>query len=278
MIYLRPDFRFALGDHGDPFEAVMALQGEVIRERNGRRTLRFELDGRGYFLKAHFGVGWIEILKNLSQLRLPVVGARNEWQAIKHLQSLGVATTPLVGYGIRGINPASLRSFVITEALPNTTTLAVFCEPWEQQPPRSREELLSKRALIRSVAEVARRIHENGLNHRDFYLCHLRLGMASGGGAMTPEHPRLYLMDLHRAQVRGMTPRRWIIKDIGSLYFSAMGINLSRRDLFRFMRHYRNKPLRRILQREKPFWQAVQRRAYGLYRPYYGKEPPSVGC
>lgn len=35
----------------DPFEAVEALQGKVYRELEGRRTLRTEVDGRGYFVK-----------------------------------------------------------------------------------------------------------------------------------------------------------------------------------------------------------------------------------
>ena len=61
----------------DPFAAVEALQGEVFRELEARRTLRTEVAGRGYFVKIHRGVGWGEILKNLMCLRLPVLGAGN---------------------------------------------------------------------------------------------------------------------------------------------------------------------------------------------------------
>lgn len=62
----------------DPFEAVEALRGEVFRELEARRTLRTEVDGRGYFVKIHRGVGWAEIVKNLVCLRAPVLGAGNE--------------------------------------------------------------------------------------------------------------------------------------------------------------------------------------------------------
>jgi heptose I phosphotransferase len=41
------------------------LQGEVFRELEGRRTLRTEVAGRGYFVKIHRGAGWAEIVKNL---------------------------------------------------------------------------------------------------------------------------------------------------------------------------------------------------------------------
>jgi heptose I phosphotransferase len=34
---------------------------------------------------------------------------------------------PLAGYGKRGINPAKIQSFVITEELTNTASLEDFC-------------------------------------------------------------------------------------------------------------------------------------------------------
>ncbi|NQD81256.1 lipopolysaccharide core heptose(I) kinase RfaP, partial [Pseudomonas sp. CrR14] len=66
----------------DAFEEVERLQGQVYRELEGRRTLRTEVDGKGYFVKIHRGIGWAEIVKNLSTARLPVLGAGQEWKAI----------------------------------------------------------------------------------------------------------------------------------------------------------------------------------------------------
>ena len=62
----------------DPFVAVEALQGEVFRELEARRTLRTEVDGKGYFVKIHRGIGWAEIAKNLLTAKLPVLGAGQE--------------------------------------------------------------------------------------------------------------------------------------------------------------------------------------------------------
>uniref|UniRef100_A0A1I7YB18 DUF885 domain-containing protein n=1 Tax=Steinernema glaseri TaxID=37863 RepID=A0A1I7YB18_9BILA len=67
----------------DAFDAVEALQGEVYRELEGRRTLRTEVEGNGYFVKIHRGIGWGEIFKNLFTAKLPVLGAGQEWQAIQ---------------------------------------------------------------------------------------------------------------------------------------------------------------------------------------------------
>ena len=69
----------------DAFVEVEGLSGEVYRELEGRRTLRTEVDGRGYFVKIHRGIGWGEIAKNLATAKLPVLGAGKEWDAIERL-------------------------------------------------------------------------------------------------------------------------------------------------------------------------------------------------
>ena len=43
------------------------------------------------------------------------------------------------------------------------------------------------------------------------------------------EKMRLYLIDLHRMQLRRKTPSRWIVKDIAGLYYSSMDIGLTKR-------------------------------------------------
>lgn len=248
--------RAAFGDDAC-FERIMALEGEVFRAQAARKTIRFTRAGKMYFAKLHNGVGWGEIIKNLAQLRLPVVGARNEWRAIWRLHELGVDTLKLVGYGSLGWNPARRQSFVITEELKGTVSLEDVCGNWRICPP----PMAIKRALIRKVAAIARRLHENGVNHRDFYLCHFLL---DNSRQASPE--RLYLIDLHRVQLRAKTPERWVIKDLGGLYFSAMDIGLSQRDLLRFMKAYQGQPLRRILSAKLPFWMKVEDRALRLYR------------
>ena len=112
-----------------------------------------------YFLKVHYGVGWCGILKNLLQSKVLVLGARNEWRAIQRLQTLGVETMNLVGYGERGMNPARRQSFVITDALENMIILADFCAGWAANPPRSGAALALKRTLIRRAAEISGRLH-----------------------------------------------------------------------------------------------------------------------
>ncbi len=248
----------------DPYQAVEALQGQVYRELAGRRTLCTEIKGEVYFVKIHRGVGWGEIFKNLLTLRLPVLGARNEWRAIRRLEGLGVATMQAVAYGERGHNPARQHSFIITRALIPSISLEDFCREWPQHPPAP----ALKRALVQRVADMARRMHEGGMNHRDLYLCHFLLHTQP---APTATDFRLSLIDLHRAQIRRHTPRRWRDKDLAALAFSALGIGLTRRDILRFLQAYFPGPLRDTLQRERALLQFLQRESARLKLRYERK-------
>lgn len=263
LLFINEPFR-SLWSGRDPFVSVESLQGEVFRELEARRTLRTEVDGRGYFVKIHRGVGWREILKNLVSFRLPVLGAGNEWRAIKRLAELGVDTMHGVAFGQRGRNPATQHSFIVTEELAPTVSLEDFCRDWPVSPP----PVALKRALIRRVADMAGRMHRGGVNHRDFYICHFLLHL-------DPEPTigsfKLSLIDLHRAQVRSKTPRRWRDKDLASLYFSALDIGLTRRDCLRFLRDYFRQPLRAILRDYAALLVALEREAERLHARFVRK-------
>lgn len=251
--YITPELREALGADVS-FDMFMYMPGEVFREVASRRTVRFQAGGKSYFVKAHRGVGWLEIIKNLCTLRLPVLGAMNEWRAIRRLEALGIRAPVIAAYGKRGTSPAALDSFLVTEDAGPVVSLEEYCAQWRHDPPAFRE----KQDLLREVALISKSLHEGGVNHRDYYLCHF-LRPLSG-----PDR-RLVLIDLHRAQVRRTVPRRWLVKDVGGLYFSAMDIGLTRRDLLRFLKTYRGRPLRRVLADEESFWTDVIKRAHQLY-------------
>lgn len=260
MIYLREDFRKAW-EGQDPFGAADRLEGEVFRSVKTRRTLRFELGGKTFFAKIHHGIGWKEIFKNLLQFKKPVLGAGNEWAALNRLKELGLDTMVPCAYGQRGKNPARQESFIITEDLVNTESLEDFCRGWTVDPP----PFALKKALIEKLAWVSRQMHTSGMNHRDYYICHFLLDVSAGRTNVDPKRLKASLIDLHRAQIRSKTPRRWIVKDVAGLHFSAMDIGLTRRDLFRFMRTYSDKPLREMLNDDATFWRDVDASAKRLY-------------
>lgn len=268
-LFLREDIA-AMWSGRDPFRAAQEQTGAIYRDKEGRRTLRFEHSGRGYFLKLHQGVGWKEIFKNLVQGRLPVLGAENEFRAIRALERLGIDTLSVAAYGRRGGNPASQLSFLITDELHDIESLEDFCKRWPLQPP----PFALKKKLIERVAHIARALHEHGINHRDFYLCHFLLeGASLPVTADNFDARKLHLMDLHRAQIRARVPQRWLIKDLGGLYYSALDIGLTRRDVLRFLRAYRQRPLHDIFAHEGALWRAVKMRAAQIYRRDFAREP-----
>jgi len=262
MIWFERHLAEAITDDEPGMKQVFAIQGEIYREPSGsaRRTLRFERSGLGYFLKLHWGVGWREIFKNLVSLRLPVLGARNEWQAIRRLEQIGVETMHLAGFGEEGWNPARRRSFVITRELRDTVSLEDYCMDWVVRPP----DPAVKWALIRRVAQMTARMHDHGMNHRDLYICHFLLHRPWA----RPQDPlHLYLIDLHRVQMRSAIPRRWRVKDLAALYFSTLHIGLGRRDLYRFIRWYMQVRLTEALRGDRAsLWQEVEQRALHLER------------
>jgi heptose I phosphotransferase len=253
----------------DAFAAVEALQGKVYRELEGRRTLRTEVDGRGYFVKIHRGIGWGEIVKNLLTAKLPVLGAGQEWAAIQRLTEVGVPTMTAVAYGERGSNPAAQHSFIVTEELAPTTDLEQLTLNWVQQPPEPR----LKRALITEVAKMTGTMHRAGVNHRDCYICHFLLHTDK---PVIADDFRLSLIDLHRAQVRSATPTRWRNKDLAGLYFSALNIGLTRRDKLRFLKAYFQRPLRDILRNEARLLAWLERKADRLLARYARKYAPGA--
>jgi UDP-glucose:(heptosyl)LPS alpha-1,3-glucosyltransferase len=249
---------------------VQKLSGSVAREFADRQTLRFELAGNAYYRKLHRGVGWREIVKNLIQLRWPILGAKNEWLALNKLRALSIPTLEPVAYGEHKKSIAKKISFIVTRELAGVVQLDHY---FQQHSIDFKEKLV----LLRKVAEIARALHSAGINHRDFYLCHFMLDLESiaqwrQGGV----EPKIYIVDLHRAQLRHEVPRRWQIKDLSGLYFSSFNLGFTRYDYLRFMRTYWQLPLRTLFATDMPLLKAIEYRAIKTYKRDFGVAPIGV--
>lgn len=244
------------------FDAMMNLEGTAFREFASRKTQRTLIEGESVFIKKHFGVGWFEIFKNLLMFRRPIVDAGREWDVLRVLYSAGIKAPRALALGISGFNPARRESFVILEDLDNMVSL----ETLALDKPPALKSVKIRRRLIQALADVVRRLHVAGINHRDLYLCHFLLpeGRLENMNA-------LHLIDFHRAQVRERIPRRWVVKDLASLSFSAWPLKLSMRDKLYFIRCYTAKPLKLSLKEDPSFWRAIDRKAIKLYNEYMSK-------
>ena len=107
----------------DPVEVVMELEGKIYRQYANRVTKEFLINNEKYFVKYHKGVGWKEIIKNFIQFKRPVLGARQEWDALNKLKACQISCPEPVAFFSKGINPAKKISFIITKSLTDTVSL-----------------------------------------------------------------------------------------------------------------------------------------------------------
>jgi lipopolysaccharide core heptose(I) kinase len=241
------------------FASFMSAAGDVAKDLLPERTtVRLSLPGRDgqprdFYLKRHRPSPLKEYVKPWLRLSRPLLGARHEWNAILQFHAAGIATmTPVAMGEHRG------ESFLLTEGIANCRKLSEWMESrfggndsWQklpasvasteagsfrhetQEPNHSESEMT---AIIDGVAELARAMHGQLLHHQDFYLTHLLLPLDHRGR-------RIHVIDLGRAMKRTRLARRWIVKDLAQLNYSASQFpDWARR---RFLERYLGRPLRR---------------------------------
>lgn len=250
------------------FERLWQLPGETYRRTKGRRTLRVVIGEGAYFAKLHCGIPWRDAAKDLLGLKWPVAGAGREFAACRHLAAHDVPVAAVAAYGRRGWNPATWRSLVLCEALDGFAGLEDVAAGWQ----RDGAQLGLRRRMLREVAALTRRLHAAGVNHRDYYLCHL----FADAGKLAKGEIALAVIDLHRAGIRRRVPRRWLLRDLAALLSSAAaasnagkelpGWRLSRTDQFRFVRDYVAARPAAAIRGNRRFWRAVAERAAKLER------------
>ncbi len=143
---------------------------------------------------------------------MPTIGAFPEWKALKKLKSLGIDCPEPVGFYSKGTNPAKSKSFLVTKSLLETISLEEALQKGKFQ----ELDFPIKKRFIEKLALISRNLHKNGINHRDYYLCHFHVDKN-----MDVEK-EISLIDLHRAQLRSFVPERWASKDIGGLLLHRM--------------------------------------------------------
>ena len=210
----------------DEFASVMETsQGHCMRALADRENWRLRLDeahgrSQNVYLKKHH----VRTLGSRIRARLGTdageTAARTEARNVGRLARDGIDTMRLVAYGERLHKDGLLESFLLTEELVGYEQLDHFLArrfaQRELYETRRRGELDRElRELIRRVAEVAQKFHAAGYNHRDLYCCHFFI--------REPEPGRfdVRLIDLQRVQHRRRFRRRWIVKDLAQLTYSA---------------------------------------------------------
>jgi UDP-glucose:(heptosyl)LPS alpha-1,3-glucosyltransferase len=247
LLWIAPKHQAQLKDMC--FDDFMTLSGYTVRAAANRKTMRVSLNACSYFVKQHAGVGWKELIKNYLSAKRPVIGAMTEVYAIQSLTALGIHTTPIAAYGVKGRCAASQHSFLLTEDLGDIVSLEDICKTWVTNPPSQVE----RQIMLVAVAKLAKRFHGAGFSHRDFYFCHIALPRND----IVTEDTDFYLLDLHRVLHHQPVHGSAVRKDIAGLMFSCMDYGFTTQDWDVFKLHY--------LAQDAKFWQQVKKRAQKLY-------------
>ena len=276
LLELTDELRDALPKGADPFEWFLEGGGEVHRHVKNRLTYEVRLKGFHFYVKRHLGCGWGEVLKEWYRFRKPVVSARTEWEGAALLEAAGVRVPNVIGKGERGRYPHAIESFIVLDALENCTTLEHFKHGWMET--TGTRWVAVKRALIDEVARVGQTMHRQGINHRDFYINHFLINRDLISNWQKGQSIPLNLIDLHRVQYRRRVPKRWLIKDLASLLFSALDAGLTSTDYIRYLRVYLGKDWKHSLLTNRKLWQAITKRACKLYQRFHRRAPvlPSI--
>ena len=208
-----------------------------------RRTGTFSFDQEGEtvcaYLKRHFSLSFGKCLREMIRFSSKKT-AFDEFSNILAFHKAGLPTMRPVAAGKRAGKVFGSESFLITKGIKDCVTLETYAESCLKT-----KTFTEKTNLIKKIALLSRKMHQSGFNHRDFYLCHFFIGIKENN------KDELFIVDLHRVDIRKKMPERWIIKDLAALNYSAKSINITRTDKLRFLKYYLS--TRKISEQEKLF-------------------------
>lgn len=229
------------------FDALWDYTGGTIAKNllKERTTTRVALNHAGsehvFFLKRHTRPPLKEYIKPFFRLTWPILGARNEWNAILKFHEARIPTMTPAALGECGG-----RSLLLTAAIQGCRKLSQVMDGTRRID--AEHDVQAARPIVRSIARAARTMHSHGLHHQDFYLGHL---MIPEDGPPEP----LYVIDLGRVRQSRHLSRRWIVKDLAQLNYSAR--HASRSERLRFLEEYLGRP---VTAADRPLLQSIARK------------------
>ena len=259
----------------DTFERVMAFRGgEMKRSVPGRSTVRIELarpaGGTQVAFLKRYELEYLSAGKKfLRLLRCAHDEAEHEWNCIRMLKQDGFLTPEPVALGQEKSSGAVTRSFLLTAEIEGGVAGHNLLPSLDAR---------TRRAFVLEVAGLTRRFFDAGYAHRDYYLSHIFVVEDE-----TRHSRELFLIDLQRVFKPSIFRRRWRVKDLASLAYTAQLAGATRGDLMTFYKTCFRAG--EILPSDKAFIREIMRRVEALHSrgPRYdviwdnpGVRPPNV--
>lgn len=210
-----------------------SLRKAALHEYRDRIRFKTEDDGGGartFYLKRYHRPPPSEQFRRIHEAGALRSTAWRETRFAMRLTRLGIPTIRLVAFGEKMWGPWERASFAISEEIPGESleSLAVRVLSGQAPAPSWHDRV----EIIRQLAMIAALLHRNRLFHRDLYLSHVFWSRNRCGEII------LWLIDLARMLERPACRRRWQIKDLAALHYSAPVGFVTRADRLRFLYYY----------------------------------------
>ncbi|UCF14651.1 MAG: hypothetical protein JSW59_14650, partial [Phycisphaerales bacterium] len=176
-----------------------------------------------------------------------------EFDSASRLTASGINTPRTICCGEQWGSFFEKRSFNITVEIPDAESLERRLPDYFREQAKD-EHVKLRRDFIAELANFVKKFHETGYRHRDLYFSHI----------FHSDDGEFYLIDLARAFRPIVLSRRFQIKDIAQLHYSAPGLHFSKTDRLRFYLHYTGR--NRLASEDKVFVRKVLHKAKRMAR------------
>jgi tRNA A-37 threonylcarbamoyl transferase component Bud32 len=176
--------------------------GQRVKDRGYRQVWRFEIDGKGYYLKFYPRRG-----TRLKRLFRGSPAAR-EFVRLQAMQKAGVpgprAVAQLSGFRLQEAGGETLGDAVILEAIEPAVPLDQYVMEFEQRG----EPIADRPKLVREMIDLVYRLGKGRMGHEDLHL-----------GNMLFSEGKIYLLDGYAVRFGGLTT-----SDVMKLAHSVQGV------------------------------------------------------
>lgn len=264
-LYINQNYESFLSDIGfTTFNAVWSYEcGELIKQKEERSVVRVRFplkksyiidDCRTvdkntcFYIKKHRQkISLWEKLKMINQPPCLSAEGYKEFYNYLNFRQKGLGTAVPVAAGVKISSFSQTDSFLITQDFAPFTDLEniILRYPETLKGENNRRK---KRNILREIAFYARRMHDCGMNHKDFNATHILLNNTDA------RKPQVALFDLQRVDGNRFNRWRWPIKALAELNFTLLPSIFSEEDrLFLFLA-YKGKKQFSVIDRIEYLW------------------------
>jgi len=223
----------------DSFDALFAFDGgRHVDGHRDRNVVRLELpgdDGRpvAFYLKREWHPKAAMLIRRMltGWLRPPPSRSARECRNLEALGRRGIATAEPAAVGEVRDGAFYKRALLLVREVPGAVSLGAYLRDVPAEP--SADDLAARRAVIREVADLVRRMHDAGMAYRDLFAKHIFVAPPRAGESARPT-----LIDAQRAyRFPHLVPHaRW--RDLAALAVTTLHTPCTRTDRLRFLLAY----------------------------------------